>query len=99
VNGEKERSADSVRCLFCNSINKVLLFSHYLLKFSHVIVLLALELTIQYVTVDMLISDHELCLDASMDQVLTKPIGKKALIAAIHSLASGSDLGNVKLPR
>jgi CheY-like chemotaxis protein len=64
-------------------------------------ILKEMQLTIPIVelTANSLISDHELCLDASMDQVLTKPIGKKALIAAIHSLASGSDLGNVKLPR
>ena len=54
MNGEKERSADSVRCLFCISINKVLLFLHYLLKLRHIPVLFALELTLQYDSVDTL---------------------------------------------
>jgi signal transduction histidine kinase/DNA-binding response OmpR family regulator len=60
-----------------------------------------MQLTIPIIglTANALKSDHELCLDAGMDQVLTKPISKKALIAAIHGLASVSDLDNVKLPR
>jgi signal transduction histidine kinase/CheY-like chemotaxis protein len=60
-----------------------------------------MQLTIPIIglTANALRSDHELCLDAGMDQVLTKPIDKKALIAAIHGLASASDLGNVKLPK
>jgi CheY-like chemotaxis protein len=65
----------------------------------HILKEMQLTIPIVELTANSLTSDHELCLDASMDQVLTKPIGKKTLIAAIHSLASGSDLGNVKLPR
>jgi CheY-like chemotaxis protein len=45
----------------------------------------------------MLISDHELCLDASMDQVLTKPIGKKALIAAIWALKIPMFIPNIAI--
>ncbi|MFQ3193082.1 MAG: signal transduction histidine kinase/CheY-like chemotaxis protein [Paraglaciecola sp.] len=60
-----------------------------------------MQLTIPIIglTANALKSDHDLCLDAGMDQVLTKPINKKALITAIHGLASARDLGNVKLPR
>jgi signal transduction histidine kinase/CheY-like chemotaxis protein len=60
-----------------------------------------MQLTIPIIglTANALESDHELCLDAGMDQVLTKPIDKKALIAAVHSLASASELGTVKLTR
>ena len=58
-----------------------------------------LKIPIIGLTANALKSDHELCLDAGMDQVLTKPINKKALIASIHRLASASDLGTVKLTR
>ncbi len=60
-----------------------------------------MQLTIPIIglTANALKADHELCLDAGMDQVLTKPIDKKALITAIHSLASASDLGPVKLTK
>jgi CheY-like chemotaxis protein len=60
-----------------------------------------MQLTIPIIglTANALKSDHELCLDAGMNQVLTKPIDKRALIAAIHSLASASDLGTAKLTR